>query len=328
VTRSNEAEALEEMGLPPPEDFGGVSNQPRRDEARMRTNSRRGGAGLGLAVLTLVVSLPDSAQAQQSGLFPLAPIRRQRIPCEMQDPIYQKIKEQYYGFHPTCWRRFPDGWGCPSPERPDREKSYRDLPPHTGDEDLMPERETPETERPMRPDGTRPAIPTIPERGPSPFETLPNTPSDTPAVPRGGQRPPSLPPGGDPFQLDRTNPPGAARPGPGAARMRPAPTPAVNNGPELSAPDETTGRIPAGRTSRNDAEEATDGRGDDGPLLALPNVNLPSLYDPASFGSEPAQATADSNTAANGSAGYGSTAPRRGFLSGMFNNLGLNWTRR
>ena len=95
VTRSNEAGSLEEMGLPPPKDFGGESNQPRRDEARMRTNSRRRGPGLGLAVLALVVSLPELARAQQGGLFPLAPIRRQRVPCDQQDPIYKTYKYQY-----------------------------------------------------------------------------------------------------------------------------------------------------------------------------------------------------------------------------------------
>ena len=84
----------------------------------MRTNSRRRGRGLVLAVLTLVVSLPELAHAQQTGLFPLAPIRRQRVPCDQEDPIYKTYKHQYFGYHPTCWRLFPDGWGCPSTTSP------------------------------------------------------------------------------------------------------------------------------------------------------------------------------------------------------------------
>ena len=90
----------------------------------MRTNSRRREQGLVLAVLTVLLSLPELAQAQQGGLFPLAPIRRQRVPCNQEDPIYKIYKHQYFGYHPTCWRPFPNGWGCPSPEAPDRAKSF------------------------------------------------------------------------------------------------------------------------------------------------------------------------------------------------------------
>jgi hypothetical protein len=289
----------------------------------MRTNSRRRGAGLGLAVLALVVSLPELARAQQGGLFPLAPIRRQRVPCDQEDPIYKKIKEQYFGVHPTCWRRFPDGWGCPSPERPDKDKSFRDQPLDTGEEPLM-DQERPGPGMPGRPDGTRPAIPVIPERGPSPFEE--ERPGNPPGAPRGGQAPLPLP---DPFQLDdRAKPPGAAADAPRAGRTRPGTPPAVHNGPELSAPADEAGRIPGNRTSRNDRDEATDAQTENGPLLALPNVNLPPVYDPAAFGTEAAQATADSSTATNSPTSPGSSPPRRSFLSGLFNNLGLNWTRR
>ena len=92
----------------------------------MRTKSRSRGRGLVLAVLTLIVSMPELARAQQSGLFPLAPIKRQRVPCDQEDPVYKIYKEKYFGYHPTCWRPFPTGWGCPSPEKPDVEKSFRE----------------------------------------------------------------------------------------------------------------------------------------------------------------------------------------------------------
>src|SRR5262249_47506265 len=94
----------------------------------MCTNWRSGGRALGMGMLTLVVSLAERAQAQQTGLFPLAPIRRERVPCANEDPIYKLYKQQYFGYHYTCWRPFPAGWGCPSKEAPDREKSFREQP--------------------------------------------------------------------------------------------------------------------------------------------------------------------------------------------------------
>ena len=80
-----------------------------------------------LVVLTVIVSLSERAQAQQTGLFPLAPIRRQRVPCDQEDPIYKFSKQKYFGYHPTSWRRFPEGWNPPSPEGPDRARSFREL---------------------------------------------------------------------------------------------------------------------------------------------------------------------------------------------------------
>src|SRR5271169_2736635 len=92
----------------------------------MRTKSRSRRRGLALAVLTLIVSMPELARAQQSGLFPNSPIKRQRVPCDQQDPVYKLYKEKYFGYHPPCWRPFPTGWGCPSPEKPDVEKSFKE----------------------------------------------------------------------------------------------------------------------------------------------------------------------------------------------------------
>src|SRR5262249_28822530 len=120
------------MGPPPPRRFRRRRRHPQADEARMRTNLRRGRRALVLAGLTGLVSLADRAQAQQTGLFPLAPIRRQRVPCDQEDPVYKLYKQQYFGYHPTCWRRFPGGWGCPSPEAPNREQSFREIKPGEG----------------------------------------------------------------------------------------------------------------------------------------------------------------------------------------------------
>jgi hypothetical protein len=272
----------------------------------MRTNSRMRGPALGLAVLALVVSLPELARAQQSGLFPLQPIRRQRVPCDQEDPIYKKVKYQYFGYHATCWRPFPDGWGCPSPEAPDRAKSFAKQALGARVDEMTGPLPGPDTTE--QPDTTRPTLPAVPSRGADPFAPPDaGKPGNAPAAPRGGQVPLPLP-SGDPFQLDKPdNPPAAAPNPPRASRMRPATPPALSNGPELSAPAEERGRIPGSRTSRNDAEEAADGRPEDGPLLALPNVNLPPVHDSAYFGVEPPPATGNDVAAANSTNSPGSS---------------------
>ncbi|MHC5543662.1 hypothetical protein ACYOEI_36010, partial [Singulisphaera rosea] len=97
----------------------------------------------------MVLGAPMLAEAQQSGLFPLAPIRRERVPCAAEDPVYGMYRKEYFGYHPTCWRKFPAGWGCPSPEAPNVEQAFRtrkpdpfpnisnmegDAPPEEGDD--------------------------------------------------------------------------------------------------------------------------------------------------------------------------------------------------
>ena len=49
------------------------------------------------------------------------------MPCDREDPTYKIYKQQYFGYHPTNWRTFPAGWGCPSSEAPDRAKSLKDI---------------------------------------------------------------------------------------------------------------------------------------------------------------------------------------------------------
>lgn len=36
-------------------------------------------------------------------------------PERLPDPCVCYPDAEHYGFYPTCWRRFPDGWGCPCP---------------------------------------------------------------------------------------------------------------------------------------------------------------------------------------------------------------------
>ena len=67
--------------------------------------------------IALVLGLPALAEAQ---LLPRLPTwKRHRPPCEAEPPIYKMYRQQYFGYYPTCWRRFPPGWGClDNPERP------------------------------------------------------------------------------------------------------------------------------------------------------------------------------------------------------------------
>jgi hypothetical protein len=293
----------------------------------MRTNSRIRGQLLVLAALTVVVSLPELARAQQTGLFPLAPITRHRVPCDQEAPEYKLYKHKYFGYHPTCWRPFPTGWGCPSPEAPNKEESFKKIP-FAGGEPRSPL--APEGEEGMegQPGVTRPTKPALPGGASprSPFET--DDPAAPPANPRGGQR--QLPPPGDPFDIDRDTP---ATPKPGEAR--PAAPGAASNAPELSAPADQPSSVPGARTSQNEGSAEPNDRDDVTPVLALPSLNVPPLDDPGvPFGTRPP--TANANVASNASAGANTNsndpsaapAPRRSLISGFFSNLGLNWTRR
>jgi len=291
----------------------------------MRTIFKRRSQGLVLAALTLIVGLPELAQAQQTGLFPLAPIRRQRVPCDQQDPTYKIHKYQYFGYHPTCWHPFPAGWGCPSPEAPDKAESFRKQKfdagmelPQAGTENLGPMEEQP----------NRPAVPALPGGARSPFEPDGGRPDNAPP-PRGGD---AVVP--SPFELERKPAPGAA-PGatpnaPRAGRDRPTAAPAGGDGPELSAPTASSDRTPGNRINRSRSDEEIGARDEDGPLLALPSITVPPVDDSAAaFGAQPApSATTTADLGSNPTASTGSPAPRRGFLSGLFNNLGWNWTRR
>jgi hypothetical protein len=286
----------------------------------MRTKSRSRGRGLVLAVLTLIVSMPELARAQQSGLFPLAPIKRQRIPCDQEDPVYKTYKQKYFGYHPTCWRPFPTGWGCPSPEKPDVAKSFREQKLGTADE--MPGGRTEEGPQGEQP-GPRLEVPALPGGGRSPFDPpLPNADRPAnPAAPREERK--SVSPFDEP-----ANPPVAAPNAPQARRPRPS-NPAIGEGgPELRAPQQPATLGGAG-TSSLAPEESTEPREGDGPLLALPNVTLPPVGAPdLPFGTQPAQPDAMTAEAAPAQPAPANATPRRGFLSGLFNNLGLNWTRR
>lgn len=210
--------------------------------------------------IALVLLAPTFVQAQQTGLFPLAPIKRQRVPCPDENPIYRRYRAEYYGYYPTCWRRFPPGWGCPSPEAPNLAKEYEELKPDptppTPPNDFGDE--APDDGRGGRrqdnaPRSNKPEIPGVPSGGASPLDDRPinlDAPNQNtnPAPPRRDSPPapealPGLPPAGsgrpaEPLGALNSRP---ARPAQGI-QFEPSNTPIQNsmNDPLLPLPDPPT----------------------------------------------------------------------------------------
>jgi hypothetical protein len=299
-----------------------------------------GKPGLALAVLTIIVSLSGLAQAQQSGLLPLHPIRRQRVPCPHEDPVYKLYRSEYFGYHPTVWRRFPEGWGFPSPEAANPKVEFEKIPvkpvqppPTEGEEEAAPA-------MPGQPEGGRPAVPSPPpEQERSPFEMdRPEGGQGAGAAPGGSApaRHPAAPP-------QNNRPPEQESPFETLQPSREAPrenTPAVprTNAPDLAPPAEegTPSRPPQTSRNESDGEARPAAEADPGPLLALPNANLPPVEEPSNP-DEPARANQDqpvANSAANlksdtDPAASGSQArPKRRRLLSLFNGLSWNWRTR
>src|SRR3954453_13389067 len=137
----------------------------RKREARMLKKSWRRSSSPAVWAVALVAGAPALVQAQTQ-LFPLAPIQRERVPCPMEDPVYGLYRNQYYGYFPTCWRPFPQGWGCPSPEAPNAARAFQELP-RTKPPESLPE---PDEGRDLAPiPGEQPAAP----RGRNPLPPLP-----------------------------------------------------------------------------------------------------------------------------------------------------------
>jgi hypothetical protein len=274
----------------------------------MRTNSRRRKQGLVLAAATVILSLPELAQAQQTGLFPTAPIKRQRVPCDQEDPIYKIYKHQYFGYHPTCWRKFPSGWGCPSKEAPNREQSFKDLPFLSGKDETTeppPDDGQPPADGQRQP-ATRPALPNPPTNERSPFEM--DKPEDAPAAPGGRQAPPAG--RDDPFETPAAGSPRASRSPRGESPSTPA-----NDSPALAPPADEAEPADEARSAHNADDRTEQAQGtEEGPLLALPSLNVPQVDEHASSPAAPSATPAPT--------------PRKGLISGLFSNLGWNWTRR
>ncbi len=268
----------------------------------MRTQSRRKFGWAMAGALAFIVGAPSLSQAQQTGMFPLAPIRRERVPCQMEDPVYRLYRHEYFGYHPTCWRRFPSGWGCPSPEAPNQAASFRELPLEKPPADTNPEGQP-------GPDGMTP-----PDRG----EGTP-TPGTGPRQPAANPLP-ALPPSAterSPFDLDtKPNAPQGARP-----RSLTPPAPEQPSPPTLGAelpparePSSTETPAAAG------ASAATSQPNVEQPLLALPDPTASNaattIPTPNAFSGNP-----DPGPGPQASAPPAQAPRRQGPISSLFNNL-------
>ena len=294
----------------------------------MLTKSTRRKPREALAVLTVLTSLTGLAQAQQSGLFPLAPIRRERTPCPAEEPIYKLYRSRYYGYYPPQWRPFPQGWHLKSPQTPNRQEELKKQPvlpvtpsgPDQGDEEMGP------------PGGRQPTIPNPPpDNERSPFE-MDRPDNGTAPAPGGGRprRPAATAPAGEdasPFETPAPLPSG------GGAAPRTTPRATQPNGPAprlpgTGAPDLDAPNAPG--AARNDSRSESD-PSDRSPLLATADATLPPVEE---IGSASQPSTTESvlggpaATAPVASSADSQPQPRRSRLGAFFSGLGLNWLRR
>lgn len=294
--------------------------------------TRRGTVRL-LAGVTVLVSLSGVARAQQSGLFPLKPIRRERTPCSMEDPVYKLYRSQYYGYYPTQWRPFPQGWNLPSPEGPNTREALQKMPIEAT---APPSDDGAGDEGPAPPErGDRPAPTPPPENERSPFEMdRDNGGAAAPNAGNPGRRPAprdNAAPGleNSPFDTPEPDQPAAPRP---RAPQPTRPAPGAGATPDLSAPG-NPGAAPAPpRTSARDEADR-----DPGPMLAMPDASLPTIEEASSNGpasaalpSLPAAGTpvADANVPAAAPMQAQQPAQRRSRLGSLFAGMGFNRVRR
>lgn len=262
----------------------------------MRRNRRFPARALALAVVLIG---PAAARAQ---LFPDLQIKRQRPCCAAEDPRYRIIREQYFGYYPTCWRRFPPGWGCPSPEAPNWEASLREVPlqqvteegegAEPGGEERFDPFTTPGARRGAGgAPATPPELPPVPdEPGGSLFDLNPTPPGGTNPPP--GPGPDRTPPAGGlpgepPSALPGTGASGSQPPAGGAdAGSVPAARPIGLESPSL----ETSGAFtPAGPDLGPALASPEDSALVPSPDLgtALESPVAPPLAPPAGFGLRP-----------------------------------------
>lgn len=209
--------------------------------------------------LVMVLGAPMLAEAQQGGLFPLAPIRRQRVACPAENPVYGLYRQEYFGYHPTCWRKFPAGWGCPSSEAPNVAQAFdpkQGGKPRDPMPSMLPPMDEERGELPPDIDGGQPnaprdnAMPPLPNNDRSPFNL------DSPR--QGGEAPPARPAGAAP------------------ANPLELPPPASGDKPDQAAAPASPSFPPLGRTDASNVPGP-----DSTPLLALPDpAEVPAVAAP------------------------------------------------
>ena len=118
-------------------------------------------------------------------------------------PQADRFQIQYYGYYPTCWRRFPEGWACPIR---DCEPGASILAPKASEEaPLAPPTETkPTPATPSEPSPT-PAVPSAPQ-------PMPMTPSTQPPRTPSSALPPPAPPSPTPAAPPAARPAAPAKP--------------------------------------------------------------------------------------------------------------------
>jgi hypothetical protein len=280
-----------------------------------------------MVVLTGAVSLSGRVEAQQTGLFPLAPIRRQRVPCDQEDPNFKIYKQQYFGYHPQCWRPFPAGWGCPSSEAPNREQSFRDLPPGN-----MPDEEAAELgpdDRGAPPVRRTPEIPNLPrERDPfTPDDPAGGMPNANP-LPRNNPPRTAPPRADDPFR-DLNNPGASLAPSRSRSLPRSAPAIPDESAPELAAPAASPARGSASlRSARGGADSDDPGTDDQGPALGLSDSDIERSDAASALDAQPEVPAAGSPSEVLAAAAAPSAQPRRRIFGNLFSGIGSNWLRR
>jgi hypothetical protein len=220
----------------------------------MVTKSRRMGRAV-LWATAVLLGLPAAANAQFQ-LFPNHHKHRQRPDCLTEPQIYKITRQQYFGYYPTCWQRFPEGWGCPcpNPDKPVRgaaatteEREQPGIRPRLDDLGTPPDRGG------RRPGAT--GVPELPPANVSPFDIEPG-PVRAPEVPR-----------------DRPAAPPAAAPGGSGASSFDAPS---INAPLTEASNDPFAGIPATPASSLPVVDAT-------PMLNVGTPSTPATTPPPDY---------------------------------------------
>jgi len=277
----------------------------------LMTTRRRIGAPAWLA-LGLVVGLPALAEAQ---LFPNRTLTRQRTACVNEPPFNAHVRRDFYGYYPTCWSKFPDGWACPcpNPELPNAAASFAKRPLDTQSREPGPEMDPglDINDRPAESDmpGPDSRLPEVP-RNRSPFNL--DTPPDTtpaPTTPADPAPRPRTPGPGRPTPRPNNDNPGA-RPTTGLLEMPGLPTPTLVAESRLE---------PGALALAPEATHASNaGNGDRPDLGPLPSAPTPAASAPMVVEQPPFGASAPAPAA---------QAPRRrSLIGGLFG--GGNRSRR
>ncbi len=308
--------------------------------------TKSGSRRLLAASLVVLGGLAAPSLVGAQGLLPNLGTRyREKPSCASEPPFYATVRHQYFGYYPTCWRRFPPGWTCPcpNPELPNFQQALQDRklrvdeggpadrPGDAGadagaDGDVprpepMDLPETPNGDSPFRQPDTKPATPP-PLQG---DDSLDSEPRRNPA--RGSQDRPSTsslmtsPPvqvAAAPVQATAADLPSTAAAAPSMAPLveadgsttDPTPLPPPAEARPIAAP--VVDEAPS-LSSPEASVVAT------APMPATPEPTIPLGVDPRTGNGTADPAIAPPSIVESVPAP--ATAPRRGLLGGVFNRF-------